>query len=120
MMGKRSRTKGAAYENYVARKLRDAGFNAKRHLEYQSEEAIAGRDLDGTYPFAIQIKCWKKCPPATVIEEVVTGDGYKYRMAVLKRTRSPGVPTLEVAVVDLDVMLRMMMLLESNGLLEKL
>ena len=116
-----SRNKGKAYENYIARLFRDAGWvDAKRHLEYQSEEAVEGRDLDNTHPFAVQIKCWKKAPPITTILEVEPDGGYTFPLAILKRTRSTGVPTLEVAVIDLAVFMNMLVLLREHGLFEHL
>jgi len=116
-----SRNKGKNYENYIVRMFREAGWtDAKRHLEFQSEEAVEGRDLDNTEPFAVQIKCWKKAPPITAIMEVVPDNDYAHPLAVLKRTRSAGVSTLEVAVIDLNVFMKMLFLLRENGLFELL
>jgi hypothetical protein len=98
-----SRVKGKAYENQVAKQLRDIGFtNAKRHLEYQFQEAL-GRDLDGTQPFAIQCKCWKATPSIRAIEEIILDDEYYIPVAILKRTQSTKSKTLEVAVLPLDI-----------------
>lgn len=121
-MSKRSRTKGKAYENDIAKLFRSAGWKyAKRHLEYQSGEASFGRDLDGTEPFAVQVKCWGKTPSISAIEEIVVSDTYPIRMAVLKRTRNAGSGTLEVAVVDLDTMLYILEILrDGDGLLKLL
>ncbi len=120
-MAKKSRDKGKAYENFVAKIFRLAGWpNAKRHLEFQSEEAVEGRDLDGTQPFAVQAKCWKKAPPITALLQVNPTEEYPIPVAVLKRTRAPGVPTMEVAVVDLDVFMRMVAILRDEGLLDLL
>jgi len=125
-----SRNKGKAYENYIAKLFREAGWSsAKRHLEYQAEEAVEGRDLDGTEPFAIQTKCWKKAPPITTILEVDPDGNYIFPVAILKRTRSYSVPnivgalrvkipTLEVAVVDLNIFMQMLSLLKEYRLLE--
>lgn len=116
-----SRNKGKAYENYIAKLFREAGWeSAKRHLEYQSEEAVEGRDLDGTEPFAVQIKCWGKAPPITAILEITPDGDYIFPIAILKRTRSTGIPTLEVAVVDLTTFVSMIVLLRRHGLLEYL
>ena len=116
-----SRNKGKSYENYIAKLFHLIGWPvAKRHLEYQSEEAVEGRDLDNTEPFAVQIKCWKKAPPITAILETLPFGDYVFPLAVLKRTRSVGVPTLEVAVMDFDIFMRMLFLLRENGLLELL
>lgn len=69
-MSNKSRRKGLAYENDVAAKLRQAGFpEAKRHLEYQSQEA-KGYDLDNTGALRIQCKRYKQYVPLSKIEEV--------------------------------------------------
>jgi len=116
-----SRSKGKNYENYIARMFREAGWtDAKRHLEFQSEEAAEGRDLDNTEPFAVQVKCWKKAPPITAIMEIVPDDSYAHPVAILKRTRSVGVPAVEVAVIDLDIFMRMLFLLREHGFVELL
>ena len=69
-MGKLSRTKGLSFERQIAIKLREIFPNARRHLEYQSEEAN-GVDLVNTGAFRIQCKKLKKYAPITCIEEVV-------------------------------------------------
>ena len=105
-MGKASRRKGSVYENKLAKQFRDIGFkDAKRHLEFQGQEAEEGRDLDGTQPLAIQAKCWKSTPSIEAINQIVPSDEYPIRVAILKRTQSKGRPGLEVAVLDLDTFL---------------
>jgi len=50
-MGKSSRRKGANYEREMAALFRELGWpDAKRHLEYQSDEAEEGRCLLYTSP----------------------------------------------------------------------
>lgn len=111
-MGKVSRDKGAKHERYVAQLFRSAGFpNAKRHLEYQGQEAEEGRDLDGTQPYAVQVKCWKSTPSIMAIDEITPTEEYPIRVAILKRTQSKGVKPLEVAVVDLTVFMNIIDLL---------
>jgi hypothetical protein len=84
--------------------LRERGFpKAKRHLEYQFEEAL-GRDLDETQPFAIQCKCWKTAPPITVIEKITLDEEYTIPIAILKRSAIGKMP-LEVVVMSLDTFL---------------
>jgi len=69
-MGKSSRTKGHGFERKVAGMFRELGFpGAKRHLEYQGEEAN-GIDLDGTGRFKVQCKKHKKYVPVGTIKEV--------------------------------------------------
>lgn len=103
-MGKKSRNKGARYENEIAHLFRLLGFpDAKRHLEFQSVEAESGRDLDGTFPFAVQCKCWGKAPSITAIEQIKPDDDYPLPIAFLKRTQSKGVNSLEVVVMPVQV-----------------
>lgn len=116
-----ARRKGHSYERELAKQLRVIGFtDAARHLEYQNNEAAAGRDLTGTQPFAIQAKHWKTSPPISAIEQVVPTDEYPIPVAFLKRTQVRGKPGLEVMVVHADVGLRMLKLLHDHGLLNDL
>lgn len=106
-MTKASRRKGKAYENHIATLFREAGWSdAKRHLEFQGQEAEAGRDLDGTQPFAIQAKCWKRTPSVSAIEQIECDEEYFIPIAILKRQSVGGTP-LEVAVVPLNIFLDM-------------
>jgi len=101
-MGKSSRRKGANYEREMAALFRELGWpDAKRHLEYQSDEAEEGRDLDGTQPFAVQAKCWGKTPSISALEEILTTEEYPIPLAILKRSKI-GEQPLEVAVMRLD------------------
>jgi hypothetical protein len=101
-MGKASRRKGATYEREVANLFKEMGWeDAKRHLEYQSDEAVEGRDLDGTQPFAVQAKCWAKTPSISAITEIEVSDAYSIPLAILKRSKV-GEQPLEVAVMYLD------------------
>ena len=118
--GKSARRKGHNYENVIARLFETMGFPAKRHLEYQSEEAADGRDLDGTQPFAVQAKCWGRTPSVSAIEQVTPNGEYPIPMAFLKRTRKKGQSTLEVMVVPADVGLKMIALLRVYNLLGRL
>ena len=107
MAANTSRRKGLSYENKVAAKFRNAGWtDAKRHLEFQSQEAISGRDLDGTQPFAVQVKCWKIPPNISVINEITIDKEYYIRCAVLKR-QVTGRKPIEVACIDLQIFLEM-------------
>jgi len=116
-MGKASRRKGANYEREVANLFKDLGWeDAKRHLEYQSPEAEEGRDLDGTQPFAVQAKCWGKCPSITAIEEIAPSQEYPIPLAILKRSKV-GQEPLEVAVLHLKHFTVLVELLVENGLL---
>ena len=108
-MSKMQRRKGASYENKVAKDMRQHGFpDAKRHLEFQSQEADFGRDIDNTQPFAIQCKCWGSTPSIAAILEITTDKKYCVPVAFLKRTQAPGKPGIDVAVVPREVFLKML------------
>jgi hypothetical protein len=63
-MGKKSRTKGASYENEVCKALFKFFPSAKRNLaQYQSSD---GRDLDGTAPICFQLKRRRRTTLATI------------------------------------------------------
>lgn len=63
-MGKKSRTKGAVYENEVCKALFKFWPSAKRNLsQYQGSD---GRDLDGTEPVCFQLKRRKKITLAEI------------------------------------------------------
>ncbi len=121
-MGKTSRTKGRAYEQEIARLLQTNNIDqtAKRHLEFQYQEAVEGRDIDTSLPFAIQCKHWKATPSISSMDQIKTTPIYPFRMSILKRSHKKGVKGLEVAVVDLNVMLAMLKLLKDNDLLDEL
>lgn len=115
-MGKMSRTKGAVYEREIAYLFRLLGFeDAKRHLEFQADEADAGRDLDGTFPFAVQCKCWGKTPSITAIEQIKPDNDYPLPVAFLKRTQSKGTKSLEVVVMPVRVFNAILRALTSWG-----
>lgn len=116
-VGRMSRNKGAAYERHLAKIFQGMGFdNAKRHLEFQGQEAEEGRDLDGTQPFAVQAKCWGKTPSISAINQVMPTDSYPLPVAVLKRTQSKGVKGLEVAVMPLDLFVALIKTLYDAGI----
>lgn len=119
-MGKTSRRKGASYERDLARQFREMGWNeAKRHLEYQGQEAEEGRDLDGTQPWAVQAKCWGKNPSITAIEEITLSNGYEIPLAILKRSKA-GQQPLEVAVLHWEDFKRLIAEMISSGVIEPL
>lgn len=107
-LSKTSRTKGAAYERHIAKVMREAGWkDAKRHLEFQEDEAGYGRDIDNTEPFAIQCKCWGSTPSISAINEITLSEGYTIPVAILKRTQKKGQDKLEVAVMPLNAFTHM-------------
>lgn len=66
-MSKLSRTKGHAFERYVAQKFRSIFPGARRLLEYQ--EGV-GVDIENTGPLRIQCKAYKDYAPISKINEV--------------------------------------------------
>lgn len=82
-MGAKSRSKGHTFEREVAGLFRSWGFHdAKRHLEYQSQEAT-GIDVEGVGPFSVQTKHIDgPINPLMVLDEVQG----PCRIAVIKRT----------------------------------
>ncbi len=63
------RAKGHAFERWVADTLRKVFPEAKRHLEYQKEEAT-GRDIDHTGPYIFQCKRGRRYASLSAIAEV--------------------------------------------------
>lgn len=82
--GKAARRKGHNFERTCARIWKNMGWDkAKRHLEYQSEEAELGQDLDGTYPFMVQCKAHKNYCSVNTIKEIEDQVGH-YPMVITK------------------------------------
>lgn len=67
--GRGARRKGHAFERWVAKKLRGVFPGAKRHLEYQADEAL-GVDIDGSGVYKIQCKRGRRYAPLSAIDEV--------------------------------------------------
>lgn len=70
-MSKLSRTKGHSFERKIASALRLVFMDARRHLEFQKEEAAAGCDLVNTGPYKIQCKRGKRAASLSAIKQVV-------------------------------------------------
>lgn len=69
-MGKLSRTKGHNFERNLAIEFQELGFpEARRHLEYQHQEAT-GVDLVHTGYWKVQCKRYKEYVPISKITEV--------------------------------------------------
>ena len=120
-MGSTSRRKGHDFERAIARRLREAGLiGARRHLEYQAEEAAHGRDLDDTFPFAFQCKCWAKMPSANTLYQIIPNFNYSIRIAVMAESKR-GSKRKEVAVMEFETFLFILNILTRyDGLLEEL
>lgn len=69
MGGKASRTKGHSFERWVSKKIRGIFPQAKRKLEYQTEEA-KGIDVENAGPYLIQCKRGKRYASLRAIQEV--------------------------------------------------
>ena len=101
--GRRSRRKGHNFEREVAIRFREVGFSdARRHLEYQDEEAN-GVDLINTGCYRVQCKKLRKYAPITAIEEV-TADEFLGEVPVLVTAGDNQRP---VAVLPLEEFLRL-------------
>lgn len=105
-MSKLSRTKGHAFERWVAQQLRSVFPDAKRQLEYQADEAN-GVDLANTGDYLVQCKRFKRYAPITCIDEIRPQAG-KTPVLVTKPDR--GEP---MAVLPLSAFIR---LLEAEDL----
>lgn len=69
-MGKMQRIKGHSFERYIANFFKPIFPDARRHLEFQSEEAEQGVDISNTGRYKIQCKKYKKYCSITKIEEI--------------------------------------------------
>jgi hypothetical protein len=65
-----ARQKGLNFEREVANDLGHVYPEAKRHLEYQADEAQKGIDISNTGPYAIQCKNLQNYVPIKTIREV--------------------------------------------------
>lgn len=99
---RRSRTKGHQFERDVAIALRSVYPDARRHLEYQDQEAN-GVDLVATGPYRIQCKKYRKYAPIGAIREV-TADELMGEVPVLVTAGDSERP---VAVVPLEEFIRL-------------
>lgn len=68
-MGKKSRMKGHGFEREVSILFRQIFPNSRRQLEYHEDDA-QGIDIQGTDPYKIQCKRFKKYASITAINEV--------------------------------------------------
>jgi len=75
-MSKLSRTKGHSFERWTAIALRVVFPSARRHLEFQVDEAALGIDLVNTGPYKIQCKRMKKYASVAAIKEVACDEAF--------------------------------------------
>lgn len=69
-MGRSERTKGHNFEREIANRFKTVFEGARRHLEFQKEEAQAGVDISNTGRYKVQCKRGKRYAPMTAIYEV--------------------------------------------------
>lgn len=93
LRGNRNRNKGHSFERLVAARLKDVFPEAKRHLEFQVQEA-KGYDLDNTGRLKIQCKAYKKYAPISYIHEVSTESKTDIPVLVTKGDREKPVAVL--------------------------
>ena len=67
--GKFSRVKGRAFEQEIARRFRVVFKDAKRHLEFQTQEAH-GVDLDNTGVYRVQCKRGRRYASLSAMKEI--------------------------------------------------
>lgn len=68
-MSKLSRAKGHSFERWVANQFKKIFPDARRHLEYQMQEAN-GVDVVGVHPYLVQCKRGRKYSSITAIREI--------------------------------------------------
>ncbi len=102
MTGKMARTKGLNFERDVAKLLRCIYKDARRHLEYQDQEAN-GVDLVHTGIYKIQCKRGRKWASISAIEEVSVCTEYgEVPVLITKGDNKPS-----VAVLPLEEFIRL-------------
>lgn len=75
-MSKLSRTKGHSYEREIAKRFQSMGYNdARRHLEYHTDDAKDGVDLINTGMFNVQTKRGRTYAPINKIFEIKKSGG---------------------------------------------
>jgi hypothetical protein len=92
--GRHSRTKGHAFERYIAGRLRHIFPNARRRLEYHSDVAADGVDLDETGDINFQIKKLKKYVSINTIKEIKRTSGIN--VLVTQADREPAMAVLKL------------------------
>lgn len=95
-MSKLGRTKGLNFERYIAKAFRYIFPKARRHLEFQVQEAY-GEDLAEVGNLAIQCKCFQRYPNPSIIKEIT--DKSKFRILAL---RAKGRDYEDLAVMPLE------------------
>jgi hypothetical protein len=83
-----SRIKGKTFELDIVNDLKSIyGARAKRHLEFQQEEAM-GVDIDTNLPLLIQCKRGRNFKnPITVLDEIRVDEPLKYKLVIQKADR---------------------------------
>jgi hypothetical protein len=109
-IGKAAREKGIAFEQYLVKRFRLAGFiAAKRHMEFQEAEA-EGYDLDNVGPFRVQAKRYEHYVPISTIFDIVCPPG-AVPVLVTKPDKGPA-----IACLPLEDFLRLVRSAQSKDL----
>lgn len=88
-----SRTKGHGFEREIANLLKEVFPNAKRHLEYQFQEAT-GIDLDGTDNWDFQCKRGRRYASTNKILEIKSDRHIRKHALISKADQSPIMVTM--------------------------
>ena len=116
MSGKSSRDKGLNFEREIAQAFREFYPEARRHLEFQFEEAD-GVDLDNTGDWFIQCKRNKAYCSISKIDEIKRKGGRP--LLITKGDRKPAMVAFELKYF-LAMERRIKMLEEKNNSLHNL
>jgi hypothetical protein len=100
-IGKLARRKGHQFERDIVNKLKPLFPRARRRLEYQSDVAEDGVDIDNTGCFNFQLKRLKKYASVNAIKEINRPSGIDVLV-------TKGDSEREVAVMYLDDLIVMM------------
>ena len=115
-MGKRSRTKGAAFERKLAARFRAEGIDAKRGFQARGGGREAA-DVETALPLHIEAKCgarpnvWAAWAQATCD----AADGHVPVVVLHRDQAKPGAGAVELMVLPLDEGLRMLAHLQRTG-----
>lgn len=114
-MGRLSRTKGAAYEREIVRRLKDIGIDAARNLT-ETRDGNCGDIVTPTLPITWQCKVGARPPIYEAVEEAYAAakPGH-HPVAVVRRNRLGRNAPVDLAVLPLDDFLELIALLRSCG-----
>jgi hypothetical protein len=109
-MGRKSRTKGHAFERFVAGRFRLAGWPDAARTLHETRDGNCG-DLIGVKPLAVQCKVGAAPSPWRALREAAAAaDPGDHAVAILRRDRERA-----IAVMDLDDWMEMASALKAGG-----